>query len=69
LGLRYRVIVYTASTQEQNRVKSLVPDAFRSSYQGRSVIQVGAFPTLEEAQTRLELVRNAGLRAELVGYQ
>lgn len=68
LGLSYRVIVYTGSTQEQNRVKSLVPDAFRSSYQGRSVIQVGAFPTLEEAQTRLELVRNAGLRAELVDY-
>jgi len=66
LGLRYRVIVYASSTQDQNRVKSLVPDAFRSSYQGRSVIQVGAFATLEEAQERVELVRSSGLRVELV---
>ncbi|MDB9515667.1 DUF1565 domain-containing protein [Roseofilum reptotaenium CS-1145] len=68
LGLRYRVIVYASSTQDQNRVKSVVPDAFRSSYQGRSVLQVGAFATVEEAQDRLELVRNTGVRAELVDY-
>ncbi|MDJ1183717.1 DUF1565 domain-containing protein [Roseofilum casamattae] len=68
LGLQYRVIVYPTSWQDQNRVKALVPDAFRSSYQGRSVIQVGAFPTLEEARARLQLVQGSGLRAEVVNY-
>ncbi|NCJ07019.1 DUF3747 domain-containing protein [Synechococcales cyanobacterium C] len=57
---RYRVLVQATSASDQSRVRSLVPDAFRSSYQGRSVMQVGSFGQQNEANAVIALMRQNG---------
>ena len=59
--LRYRVIIKTTDANQQTKVKSLIPDAFRSSYQGKPALQVGAYESQEEANERLEILNQAGL--------
>lgn len=59
--LRYRVVVKALNPKQQTKIKRLVPDAFRSSYQGRSVFQVGAYESQAEADERLELLSQAGM--------
>ncbi|NJK30216.1 MAG: DUF3747 domain-containing protein [Acaryochloris sp. SU_5_25] len=59
--LKYRVVVKATNTQEQAQIKTLVPDAFRSSYQGSPVLQVGAYESQAEADAKLELLSQAGL--------
>jgi len=52
-----RVLVEAASFVDRERVVALVPKAFASSYQGRSVMQVGVFASQEnvaEIRQRLE---------------
>ncbi|MGB7416273.1 MAG: DUF3747 domain-containing protein, partial [Thermosynechococcaceae cyanobacterium] len=39
LGPRYRVVVASVSSKKQRKLMKLVPDAFRSSYQGRDALQ------------------------------
>ena len=43
LGLRYRVVVAADSPSQQNKVRSLVPGAFRTFNNGKVLMQVGAF--------------------------
>lgn len=43
LGLRYRVTVAADSKSQQERVRSLVPGAFRTFNNGKVLMQVGAF--------------------------
>ena len=53
----FRVLVEAASFIERERVVALVPEAFASSYQGRSVMQIGVFNSQEnvaEIRQRLE---------------
>jgi len=59
--LRYRVVVKASDSKQQTKIKNLVPDAFRSSYQGRFVFQVGAYESQAEADERLELLSQAGM--------
>jgi hypothetical protein len=59
--LKYRVVVKATNTQEQTQIKTLIPDAFRSSYQGSPVFQVGAYESQAEADARLDLLSQAGL--------
>lgn len=56
LGLYYRVFVAAADPEEQDEVKAIVPDAFRTYYEGQPVMQVGAFPSEDEAEERRELL-------------
>jgi Protein of unknown function (DUF3747) len=46
---RYRVFVNATDTKQRQAVKKIVPDAFRSSYQGRPMMQVGAFQDKSQA--------------------
>ncbi|MCM1983552.1 DUF3747 domain-containing protein [Lyngbya confervoides] len=62
LAPRIRVMVPTNSTAQQSRVRSLVKDAFRSSYQGRLVMQVGSFVDMNEAQTVIALMQRNGFQ-------
>jgi hypothetical protein len=39
----------------------LVPDAFRSSYQGRTVLQVGAFEDRTKADEVMDLLNRNGI--------
>ena len=58
----YRVVIQPPRTQrQQTRLRTLVPDAFRSSYRGRRVIQVGSFPSRSEASQRMQLLQTIWL--------
>ena len=61
LGPRYRVVVSTFSSRQKSKIKGLVPGAFRSSYQGKSVLQVGSFASAKEAQDRMQLIQRHGM--------
>lgn len=67
LGLYYRVFVETSDPFVQDDIRSVVPDAFRTRFEGRSMMQVGAFPTEEEAEARRRLLEENNYDA-LVEY-
>jgi hypothetical protein len=60
VGPRFRVVVDIASAGQQAQIRALIPDAFRSSYQGRSVIQVGAFKERSEADNVIQVMTSNG---------
>ncbi|MGC1309506.1 MAG: DUF1565 domain-containing protein [Phormidesmis sp.] len=68
LGLYYRVFVEASDPFEQDAVKKFVPDAFRTRYEGRAVMQVGAFPTEDEAEDRRRFLEdnNFDVRVEYI---
>jgi len=61
-GLRYRVIVEIANQSEQNLVRSIVPGAFATVWQGRGVMQAGIFSSRYNANEVLKLLNRNGLR-------
>ncbi|MBW4496460.1 MAG: DUF1565 domain-containing protein [Oscillatoria princeps RMCB-10] len=63
LGLRYRVIVETRSEREQERVRSLVPEAFRTYLNGRAVMQAGIFSDPDRAEQLQQILQSNGLKA------
>lgn len=65
LGLRYRVVVNANSPRELRQVRSLVPEAFRTRYNGRVVMQVGAYSDRTEAEEMLQKMTDNGLSATL----
>jgi parallel beta-helix repeat protein len=60
LGPRFRVVVEAKDSDQQAQIRSLVPDAFRSSYRGRAVIQVGSFKERAKADEIIHLMTNNG---------
>ena len=62
LAKRYRVLVPASSSKQQSRIRTLVRDAFRSSYRGQSVMQVGSFTNMNEAQSVMQLMQRNGFR-------
>ncbi len=67
LGLYYRVFVEASDPFVQDEIRSVVPDAFRTRFEGRAMMQVGAFPTEEEAEARRRLLEENNYNA-LVEY-
>lgn len=65
LGLYYRVFVNASDPFMQDEVRSVVPDAFRTQFEGRTVMQVGAFPTEDEAEDRQRLLEDYDLDARV----
>lgn len=65
LPLRYRVLVDAEQPSQQNRVQSLVPGAFSTVVDGRSVMQAGAFNDMGNAQELVDLLTDYGFRAVL----
>jgi len=63
LGLRYRVVVEAADEITQTLVRSLVPGAFRTYVNGRTLMQVGAYSDRANADETVQLLTNNGLRA------
>jgi hypothetical protein len=62
---RYRVYVNPVDSRQHQAVKSLVPDSFRASYQGRTVLQVGAFQDRAEADAVINLLSRNGITSIL----
>lgn len=65
LGLRYRVVVESGSDADLRRVRSVVPEAFTTVVQGRSVVQAGAFRDQYRANSLLQQLTRSGLRARI----
>lgn len=63
LGLRYRVTVDAPTAREQNRVRSVVPEAFRTILNGRTVMQVGVFNSAENANQIVDTLNRNGIQA------
>jgi Protein of unknown function (DUF3747) len=61
VNYRYRVYVTPVDSRQHQAVKSLIPDSFRSSYQGRTVLQVGAFQDRTEADAVINLLSRNGI--------
>jgi hypothetical protein len=60
---KYRVFVNATDRDQQKMVKKLVPDSFRSSYQGRSMLQVGAFQDRAQADEVIALLNRNGINS------
>ncbi len=65
LGFRYRVVVDANSSGDRQKMLSLVPDAFRTFTNGRSVMQAGAFREREQAEELLQILTVNGLNARI----
>lgn len=65
LGFRYRVVVDAESSGDRQKMLSLVPDAFRTFTNGRSVMQAGAFRDREKADELLQILTVNGLNARI----
>jgi len=59
----YRVLAQTSNNSQETGVKSLYPEAFKTNYQGQSLLQVGVFSTKERAQQVSQSLTNIGVRA------
>ncbi|WP_413174364.1 DUF1565 domain-containing protein [Anabaena azotica] len=62
-GSRYRVVVPVTNNQQRETVLSVAPDAFAKVSQGRTVMQVGVFSTLDNAREMVQILNSRGLRA------
>lgn len=69
LGFRYRVVVDAQSQGDREKMQSLVPDAFRSFSNGRSVMQAGAFRELEKAEELAQMLSQNGLNVRIEEIQ
>ncbi len=58
---RYRVFVNATDMAQRQKVKTIVPDAFRSSYQGRPMLQVGAFQEQSKADEVIGRLQQHGI--------
>jgi parallel beta-helix repeat protein len=65
LSYPYQVIVDSSSGEDLAKLRSLVPDAFRTFIGGRSVMQVGAFKTREEAEELIQRLAVNDLNARI----
>jgi len=60
LGFRYRVVVEVVDESAKGRLRLLVPDAFRSSYRGKAVMQVGAYREQVEVDEMIQRLSSNG---------
>lgn len=66
LGFSFRVVVNGSSPDVQTRVRSIVPDAFRTVINGQIVMQAGLFRDRATADQMLQRLSNANLQAAVV---
>jgi len=62
-GLRYRVLVRAEDEQVRRWVRSVVPGAFETVADGETMLQIGAFQSLENAEEAAEQLSRSGIRA------
>ncbi len=66
---QYRVIVPETSTSVTQRVKTIVPAAFRLSRSGKTMLQVGAYSDRPAANELVQKFAQAGLSAEIIPFR
>jgi len=65
LSFPYRVVVDARSAGDLAKLRSLVPDAFRTFIGGRSVMQAGAFKEREKAEELAQMLAVNGFSARI----
>ena len=65
LGYNYRLIVQARNPRLQNKVRAIVPDAFRTRWNGREAMQAGLFVDRAEAEALRQLLSSQGLQAKI----
>jgi hypothetical protein len=55
-GNRFKVMIDARTDGDRSRVRSLYPDAFRASYGGKSLWQIGVFTERDKAEAALQSV-------------
>ncbi|WP_414625215.1 DUF1565 domain-containing protein [Calothrix sp. CCY 0018] len=61
----YRVIVEAVTPRQQELVKFIVPDAFRTNRGGKRVMQAGIFDNRDKANNLVKIFKNNGLKARI----
>ncbi|ACK68512.1 conserved hypothetical protein [Gloeothece citriformis PCC 7424] len=64
----YKVLVDAKTNAQQQQVRSLYPEAFRTTHNGQSFLQVGVFSTTDNAQTVIQTLKNAGLNTKMIPF-
>jgi parallel beta-helix repeat protein len=67
--LKYRVLVEASSDRLQKLVQSVVPGAFLVREQGRSLMQIGAFSSRDNAESAVQMLNQNGLRAVIEDFE
>ncbi|TRV02605.1 MAG: DUF3747 domain-containing protein [Microcystis wesenbergii Mw_MB_S_20031200_S109] len=62
----FKVVIEAKTDSDRTKVRSLYPDAFPTSYKGRSVWQIGAFSSRDKAENALQSL--APLRGSIVPF-
>ena len=65
-AIRYRVLAEASNSSQQAKVRSLFPDAFRTVYQGKTMLQIGAFSQRSKAETASRSLANMGLKSHIL---
>ncbi len=65
-AIQYRVLVEATNDNQQAKVKSLYPDAFTIKYQGKSMLQVGAYSERTKAETTSRSLADLGLNSHIL---
>jgi N-acetylmuramoyl-L-alanine amidase len=66
LGFRYRVIVPAPTVAEQNRVRAVVPGAFRTTIDGEVVMQTALYREEEDAEDFRDDLKRQGFEARIL---
>ena len=64
----YRVMAETLNKQQEQELFSIYPDAFKTTYNGQSMWQIGVFRTQEGATQALEKLNDSGLSGLVVRF-
>jgi parallel beta-helix repeat protein len=64
--IKYRVVVEANDRSQQAKIKSLYPQAFSTVYQGRSMLQVGAFSDRSKAEITSRSLADLGLNSHIL---
>ena len=65
-AIQYRVLVEATNDNQQAKVKSLYPEAFTIKYQGKSMLQVGAYSERTKAETTSRSLADLGLNSHIL---
>lgn len=66
---QYRLVVQSSSDRSLRQVRQVVPDAFRSTVDGRRVIQAGLYVTREEAEAIQQQLSELDVESSILSYQ
>jgi 3D (Asp-Asp-Asp) domain-containing protein len=65
-NLSYRVVVNAATLEQQSQVKQFIPSAFRTSFKGQTLMQVGLFRDRATAESLQQQLNLQNIQAQII---